>query len=568
MANKKVVFEESDEDVDEEEEAVPTKKRKQQQQQQQEDDGEEGAPKQKLKKSRGASESSQAKISASDALEQTLRDARFENARPIINKPIPPIPKDLGLDSNGEEPTTLALFYQYIEPPWTTKEHRQALRFVTELGRKHGVTGRGRCAQEGLNCTMTGSAKGMRGFCQGLRDWMPIFNETDFKLTDGLEHRKKFKALTVRKVDELVAYGLEGAFAPSLSKNAAENLEADEYHKMMADPDAVIIDVRNVYESAIGHFQPPEGGAELIIPPVRHSFEFPRWFNAPETKEKLQGKKVMMYCTGGIRCERATALMDQIEKNTDEFETQGIYHCRGGIERYMKTFPKGGFWKGRNYLFDRRLEQVPELKTHEDLEKDVESWCSVCRKPWGIYRGAKTCAVQECKIPVIVCDDCQKADPKKMKCPLCAEGDHFALRQLAPPRLVNVENATNKRKKVDRNVIASAKRAKYANKDPSTRIFVGKLPLAVDVNKIEKTLGSTVQVLEWILDRETQHFYGSVFLEVPSIQEAKWIVEKAATKGFRIDGKRLRISFAPLKEGEQWPPKGHQHLDRPPLTLT
>lgn len=491
-------------------------------------------------------------------LEETLKDARLDMARSIVQKPIPPAPANLGLDKNGEEPTTLALFYQYVEPPWTTKEHRKALNFVMGLGRKHGVTGRGRCAQEGLNCTMTGSATGIREFCQGLRDWNPIFNETDFKLTDGLEHRKKFKALTIRKVDELVAYGLEGAYAPSLSKNAAVNLEADEYHKMMADPDAVIIDVRNVYESAIGHFQPPNGGAELILPPVRHSFEFPRWFNAPETKEKLKGKKVMMYCTGGIRCERATALFHQIEKQSDDptFKTNGIYHCRGGIERYMKTFPKGGFWKGRNYLFDRRLEQVPELKSESALNKDVESWCSVCKKPWGIYRGAKTCAVQDCKIPVVVCDECQSADPKKMKCPLCAEGDRFALRQLAPPRIVNLSNATNKRKNVDRNVISSAKRARYADKDPSTRLFVGKLPLSIDVPRIEQALGSSIKVLQWIYDKQTDYFYGSAWLEVPTLKEAKMIAEKSAsTQGIKIDGKRLRINFAPPNESETWPPE-------------
>jgi len=147
---------------------------------------------------------------------------------------------------------------------------------VQELGREHSVTGRGRCAMEGLNCTLTGSAQGLRSFCQGLRDWNKLFMECDFKFTDGLDAKKKFKALTIRKVDELVAYGLEGSYAPSLKRNAATNLNADEYHKMMADPDAVIIDVRNVYESAIGHFQPPDSGAELIIPPVRHSFEFPK----------------------------------------------------------------------------------------------------------------------------------------------------------------------------------------------------------------------------------------------------------------------------------------------------
>eukprot|EP00428_Durinskia_dybowskii_P049285 CAMPEP_0170348512 /NCGR_PEP_ID=MMETSP0116_2-20130129/75530_1 /TAXON_ID=400756 /ORGANISM="Durinskia baltica, Strain CSIRO CS-38" /LENGTH=166 /DNA_ID=CAMNT_0010602363 /DNA_START=4 /DNA_END=501 /DNA_ORIENTATION=+ len=128
------------------------------------------------------------------AAEAHLAKARLDMARPIIRKPIPPAPAEaLVKDADGNDLTTIVLFYQYVEPPWTKKQHRKALCFVQQLGRQHGVTGRGRCAQEGLNCTLTGSALGVRAFCQGLRDWNPLFEETDFKFTDGLEHSKKFK---------------------------------------------------------------------------------------------------------------------------------------------------------------------------------------------------------------------------------------------------------------------------------------------------------------------------------------------------------------------------------------
>jgi rhodanese-related sulfurtransferase len=70
--------------------------------------------------------------------------------------------------------------------------------------------------------------------------------------------------------------------------------EADEYHEAMKDPEAVIIDVRNAYESAIGHFQPPESGAKLIDPKMRNSIEFPKWLNSEETKKQLEGKKVLV----------------------------------------------------------------------------------------------------------------------------------------------------------------------------------------------------------------------------------------------------------------------------------
>ena len=83
----------------------------------------------------------------------------------------------------------------------------------------------------------------VRAFCVGLREWNPLFEETDFKLTDGLPPGQGFKAFTLRKTDELVAYGLAGERAPSLKESSAEHVEAVEYHRLMEQPDTVIIDV-------------------------------------------------------------------------------------------------------------------------------------------------------------------------------------------------------------------------------------------------------------------------------------------------------------------------------------
>jgi hypothetical protein len=126
--------------------------------------------------------------------------------------------------------------------------------------------------------------------------------------------------------------------------------------------------------------KPPPGGATLIDPKLRNSHEWPKWLASKETQQQLHGKKILTFCTGGIRCERATALINQIavvstksntnhddngacggendDKNKDDatptnaslptcaptpattFQPQGVYHMRGGIERYLKTFPK------------------------------------------------------------------------------------------------------------------------------------------------------------------------------------------------------------------------------------
>lgn len=127
-----------------------------------------------------------------------------ENAKPVCHKDLPHV------DEANTNLGSILLFYQYIEPQWTKAEHKIALKKVIEIGTSFNITGRGRVAQEGLNCTLTGRPNDIRSFCYGLRTWMSVFNETDFKITDGVPLSKMFKSLSIRKANELVAYGLAG----------------------------------------------------------------------------------------------------------------------------------------------------------------------------------------------------------------------------------------------------------------------------------------------------------------------------------------------------------------------
>ena len=137
---------------------------------------------------------------------------RTEAARSVAHKPLPPVPPD------AADAVSLVLFYQYCEPQWSKKEHKEALKYVINLGKTCGVTGRGRCAAEGLNCTLTGRPEAVRAFCNGLREWKPLlFDGTDFKITDGLASHERFKALTIQKKNDLVAYGLPSEVAPALA---------------------------------------------------------------------------------------------------------------------------------------------------------------------------------------------------------------------------------------------------------------------------------------------------------------------------------------------------------------
>ena len=134
----------------------------------------------------------------------------------------------------------------------------------------------------------------------------------------------------------------------------------------------IVLDVRNVYESTSRTFSTHrEISVEFLPIPMQNSSEFAPWLNDPKTKKKLEGKRVMMYCTGGIRCERASALLNEMTETDPSFNTNGVFELRGGIHRYMTAYPEGGHWVGKNYVFDKRRVQVPS-------EKAVPDPCAQC----------------------------------------------------------------------------------------------------------------------------------------------------------------------------------------------
>jgi predicted sulfurtransferase len=550
------------------------------------------------------------RVQAKKARKEARRAQRKDNTTAVVNlpaavsvahRPLPPLPANLAPDA-----VTICLCYQYKEPAWTKKQHTRALHHITQLATQHGITGRGRCAPEGLNATLTARAEPMRNFCYALRAWDALFEETDFKLTDGQAPSVLFRTFTLRKVPELVGYGLGGIQAPSLTRHAGVHLEAQDYHARMQQKDTVLIDVRNAYESAIGHFQPPPDGATLLDPHMRTSADFPKWLNAPETKKQLQGKTVMMYCTGGIRCERASALLNQMTQAEEEqgFSTKEVVMVRGGIERYLKTFPQGGFWKGKNYLFDKRMEQVPILKTSEALQADVESTCCLCTQPFASYRGQFKCSREDCAVPVIVCPKCQAhatASPETLICPLCRDG-YQAPQEV--PDLVGQKRklgliVDNGKDLVSGMILPEHGLAKKRKcQESSRRIFVGKLPLLVTASMLRRALiaaagggdddDSRVEHVQWIVDHDTQAFYGSAFVQMSRLVDAQRIVEGeqpvvlyatelAADKAERKTvaakqwGSRhkkgrpiVRLAFAPLREEEIWPPADAKETEFPP----
>ncbi|CAM9571933.1 unnamed protein product [Chrysoparadoxa australica] len=467
------------------------------------------------------------------------------------------------------EGVTLLLFYQYVEPEWTCAEHDEAIAFCKEAGEKRGMKGRIRVASEGLNSTITGPHDGVVKFCQDLRDWCPRwFKSTDFKLTPGLPSGQAFKELTVWPVAELVGYGLAHGKAPPLTGGGV-HLPADEYHKKLEQPNVVVIDVRNAYESDIGRMNPPPGGATLLDPKMRRSTDFPGWLGDPKTKEQLEGKEVLMYCTGGVRCERASALLRQLE-----VKTEGVYQLQGGIDRYLKHFQDGGYWAGQNYTFDKRFAHgAPNAakKREQGGESTTMGVCASCNVPWNMYRGKKKCGA--CGVPLLVCRECQKQKKdkqgKKLRCPLCVEQNIFKLKDKKGAATTDDKAEDRKLKRVasangDEGVSipppapAPAPAVPAGNPGKCTRLFIGDCPPASTCNlsfKIDedslKAAIPGITHIKWITDKETGKFYGSSFVEVATARDAGQAVAMA---GQKLLGRPLKVNFAPARPGDVWPP--------------
>jgi predicted sulfurtransferase len=315
--------------------------------------------------------------------------------------------------------------------------------------------------------------------------------------------------------------------------------------------------VRNQYETAIGTIKPPPGGAKLIDPKLRNSHEWPKWLAAEETQQLLNGKKVMMFCTGGIRCERAAALVNQmavVSSNVDSkksqdssndtngkssttfdtspsFQPLGVFHIQGGIERYLKTFPNGGYWSGKNYLFDKRMEQLPEYKDSTKVEQEVavqmKAKCCRCRIPWTTYRGKYKCSQTLCGVPVVVCDSCHMHvlnDPqigRTLQCELCRQGyrapqqvpDLVALRLKAEKLVKEKSHQEQNRTKGEEEI--SKKNTRNPPGIPCIdRLFLSRLPLNVSRTQIQEWLQTPIQHIHWLTDKTSGAFYGSCIVQI------------------------------------------------------
>ena len=243
-----------------------------------------------------------------------------------------------------------AAFYHFATLP-DFADKRPALE---ALCARRQVLGTILLAAEGVNGTIAGASEDVRA----VLDWL----RADPRLA-ALEHKESpadrapFHRMKVRLKREIVTLGVPGLDPAS---NAGTYVEPTDWNALLADPDLVLIDTRNDYEVAIGTFE----GA--IDPGTRSFRELPAWLDAhPE----LAGRKVAMFCTGGIRCEKSTALLRS--RGFGE-----VFHLKGGILKYLETVPaQESRWQGECFVFDERVS------VGHGLVQGSHTLCRSCRHP-------------------------------------------------------------------------------------------------------------------------------------------------------------------------------------------
>lgn len=276
------------------------------------------------------------------------------------------------------KPFRILLYYKYVhidDPEQFAKEH---LKFCQELG----VKGRILVAEEGLNGTVSGTVEQTQKYMDTLHA-DPRFADLWFKIDEADGHA--FKKIFVRPRKEIVTWRFEQDVNPN--EVTGKYLNPKEFYDALQQEDVIVIDGRNDYEFDIGHFR----GA--IRPEVTASREFPEWIR--ENLSQFKDKKILTYCTGGIRCEKLSGFLIN-----EGFKDVSQLH--GGIVSYGKDPEvQGRLWDGKCYVFDERIS-VPINRTEEDV---VIAKCHHCGQTEDRY---VNCANPWCNKQHVCCEECEE----------------------------------------------------------------------------------------------------------------------------------------------------------------
>lgn len=274
------------------------------------------------------------------------------------------------------EPRKTVSFYKYFhisEPQVFRDELYKKLYTLNVFGRIY-------IAHEGINGQISVPEANYDAFRDTLYAADPELNGIRLNIAvddDG----KSFWALRMKVRPKIVADGInDSSFDPS---KTGKYLKAKEYNELSAQPDTIIVDMRNHYEYEVGHFQ-----NAIEVPSDTFRDQLPM---AAQMLKDKKDKNIIMYCTGGIRCEKASAyLLHNGFKN--------VFHVEGGIIEYARKAKEEGLplkFIGKNFVFDERLG--------ERITEDVIAQCHICGKPCDTHTNCKN---DGCHLLFIQCDDC------------------------------------------------------------------------------------------------------------------------------------------------------------------
>ena len=282
------------------------------------------------------------------------------------------------IDEAGKQRLTLSFYaYAQIQNP---------VQFRNELfiaWNPLGVLGRIYVAQEGINAQLSLPADHFYEF----KDTIEAYSfMKGIRLNIAVEQDDhSFLKLTIKVRDKIVADGLNDATFDVMNRGI--HLGANDFNKMLEDPNTIVVDMRNHYESEIGHFR------DAITPDV-DTFRESLPIIDEQLKDHKEDKNLLMYCTGGIRCEKASAYFKHKG-------FQNVYQLEGGIIEYTRQVKEQNLeskFIGKNFVFDHRLG--------ERITDDVVSKCHQCGTPCDNHTN---CANEGCHLLFIQCDNCKAA---------------------------------------------------------------------------------------------------------------------------------------------------------------
>ena len=239
---------------------------------------------------------------------------------------------------------------------FVTLENYQALRQpIHDVMEKNHVRGTLLLANEGINGTIAGSRHAIDTVITWLKS-DPRLAELECK--ESITSVMPFNRTKVKLKKEIVTMGIEGIDPKQV---VGTYVNAQDWNSLIDDPEVLVIDTRNDYEFQVGTFK------NAINPNTQSFREFPQYVK--ENLDSAKHKKVAMFCTGGIRCEKSTAFLKQ--QGFDE-----VYHLKGGILKYLEEMPiESTLWEGECFVFDERVT------VNHQLEKGSYDQCNACRLP-------------------------------------------------------------------------------------------------------------------------------------------------------------------------------------------